>query len=328
MIDGVEYPWNISDKKEHERSSCPEEVIVDEVEGFADLLSRRYRSRRHELRDHVLHIGTAPRPAPELLVLRSDGTDDIRLGDQIHLTDSGSVDDTEESTPSEVTPPVLHPIFHDRVSVPVVRLMQTRERLTVDREVAIELRILALEELPHRRPDPDDTSEEVTSSPVVGVDGCILVDRMMTIVRGEERVAHYREKVWTHLGICIDSRDEGMFWIECTSLFLLHSLITLDRVGDIGSFYSSLVRQVGRVDDVHYMDPLIPMIGDDVLRMCLSIWSARLGSKQYGEILPIEVLGREEREDILLDHIVWLSIYRDDDDMLELGPSLHDDRIM
>lgn len=64
----------------------------------------------------------------------------------------------------------------------------------------------------------------------------------MTIVCLQKRITHDREKVWTHLGIGIDRRDEGMFWVERSSFFFLHNLIRLDCVGDIGSLYSSLVR--------------------------------------------------------------------------------------
>ena len=81
------------------------------------------------------------------------------------------------------------------------------------------------------------------------------------------------------------------------------------------------------MDDIDYVDPLASMILDNILCMCLGVWCTRLGREKYGDILPIEVLSREEREDILLDHVIWFSIYRDDDDMLELGSSLHDDRI-
>ena len=103
--------------------------------------------------------------------------------------------------------------------------------------------------------------------------------------------------------------------------------IRLDRVGDIGSLHSSFVRQISWVDDIDYVDPLASVILDNILCMRLGVWCTRLGREKYGDILPIEILSREEREDILLDHVIWFGIYRDDDDMLELGSSLHDDRI-
>lgn len=81
------------------------------------------------------------------------------------------------------------------------------------------------------------------------------------------------------------------------------------------------------MDDVDYVDPLVSVILDNIFGMCLSIWCTCLGREEYGDILSIEVLSREEREDILLDHVVRFGIYRDDDDMLESGSSLHDDWI-
>ena len=126
--------------------------------------------------------------------------------------------------------------------------METCERLSIYGEVAIELRILTLEKLPHRRPDPDDTGKKPTLSPVVRIYRRILIDRMITHIRLEECGCHYHEKMLLHLGIGIDRRDECMTRVERLlslrgtkqSRFLTHSLILLDRIRDIGSLHLSL----------------------------------------------------------------------------------------
>ena len=107
--------------------------------------------------------------------------------------------------------------------------------MSIHGEVAIELRILTLEKLPHRCPDPDDASKEMSLSPVVGIYRSVLVDGMITHICLEECRCDNHEKIHLYLGVCIDRRDECMMRIK-----LYYLLILSDCIGDISSLHSAL----------------------------------------------------------------------------------------
>jgi hypothetical protein len=63
---------------------------------------------------------------------------------------------------------------------------------------------------------------------------------MISHISREELLSYNHEKINFYLGIRIDRRDECIFWIEFLSLAILtYFLIFLDRIGDVGSFYSA-----------------------------------------------------------------------------------------
>ncbi len=90
--------------------------------------------------------------------------------------------DAELSIPTEVTPPILHTILHDRGHTPVVGLMETLETLSIDSEVAVELRVLTLKKLPQGCPHTDNTCEEVSVLPVIGIHRSELIYSMISEV--------------------------------------------------------------------------------------------------------------------------------------------------
>ncbi len=60
LIDGGNQTRNISYKKEHKRTSSPEEVVVDEVYGFPDFFPARDTLVRDKSRQDKLDIRTSP----------------------------------------------------------------------------------------------------------------------------------------------------------------------------------------------------------------------------------------------------------------------------
>ena len=99
---------------------------------------------------------------------------------------------------------------------------------------------------------------------------------------------------------------------------LYHILILLDGIGDIGSLHFPFSRSIRWMDDVHYPTLTPTIFSDDLFRMFLCIRSSGLGGEQYGDIFSIGIYSFLYRHDILGYDIVWLGIYRYDDDMFEI----------
>lgn len=114
VVDRAKYSWYVPDEEEHKRSSCPKKMIIYEIGGLADFFPFWDIFRFHELWYDILDVSTSPAPAPELLILGSDGSIEIGFVDEIHLAYGRCVDDTKSPTPSEVASPVLEAIFDDR----------------------------------------------------------------------------------------------------------------------------------------------------------------------------------------------------------------------
>ncbi len=201
--------------------------------------------------------------------------------------------------------------------------MQTLQWLTIYCKVAIEFWILAFEELPHSRSDSDKSSKKCPSDPVVRVDRCILIDRSVSLIGREKYGWRDREKSLLHLGIGIDRRDESMLRIESD-----HLLILFHHIGDIGSLHTSFSLDSIRMDDIHDTDSFPAMVLHYMSRVSLSIWSTCLGREEDSDVFSIAILGRYHRKDTLFDDIVRLSIYRYDDDVLEIFPVSLDRLIM
>ena len=72
------------------------------------------------------------------------------------------------------------------------------------------------------------------------------------------------------------------------------------------------------MDDVHDLYSLPIIFLYDPLSMASSIGCTSLGSEQYDDILTIWIECITECYDILFDDIVWLCIYRYDDNMFEM----------
>lgn len=130
-----------------------------------------------------------------------------------------------------------------------------------------------------------------------------------------ERIRHDGEKIFLHLGISINRRDKGLLWGERR-----HLLILLDSVGDVGSLHFSLVGEALGMYDVHDLDSLFASVfADEALGVFGAIGNTSLCRKEYGDIFFVWIFGRDDREDILLDDVIRLSIDGDDDDVLELS---------
>ncbi len=246
----------ISYKKEHKRPSSPEEMIIDKVGDFSNFFPAGDPIVCYKSRKHKLYICTSPRPTPELLVLRTDSSVYIFFIDEVHLTYCWRVDDSEFSIPTKITPPVLHTVFNNRSLAPIIRFVQTLEALSVYREVTIKFWILTLKKLPKRCTHSDDTSKKMSIFPIVRVHWSILIDCMIAVVSTEEGRCHNRKKVFFYLGICIDSWDKCMSWIEGNCL-----LIFFYGICDIWSLYFSLVLESVWVYYINYIDSLIAILG-------------------------------------------------------------------
>lgn len=145
---------------------------------------------------------------------------------------------------------------------------------------------------------------------------------MITSIRTEEAHRDDHEKILLYLGIRIDRGYECIFWIERH-----HLLIFTDRMRDIGSLHLSFSWSIRWMYYIHDLDSLSIVFTDDAFCMTRSIGSTSLGSEEHYDIFLIGVVGGLYREDILLDHIVWFCIYRNDDDMLDILGSFFDDFI-
>ena len=93
-------------------------------------------------------------------------------------------------------------------------------------------------------------------------------------------------------------------------------------MSDIGSFYFSFSLDSFRMDDIDYVHSLSTVFLYDFFGIGFSVWSASLCGKEDCDVLWIEVFGCEYGEDIFLDDIVGLCIYRNYHDMLEIFSSL------
>jgi hypothetical protein len=91
-----------------------------------------------------------------------------------------------------------------------------------------------------------------------------------------------------------------------------------DGVGDISSLHLALSLYISWMDDIHDRESLSIVLSYDPLCMSLSIGCASLGCEEYYDILSIWIECITECYDVLLYHIVWLCIYRYDDDMFEM----------
>ena len=72
------------------------------------------------------------------------------------------------------------------------------------------------------------------------------------------------------------------------------------------------------MDDIHDLYSLAVVLLYDPLRMTSSIWCTSFGGEEHYYIFLIWIESITECNYILLDHIVWLCIYRYDDDMSEI----------
>ena len=172
---------------------------------------------------------------------------------------------------------------------------------------------MALEKLPHRRPDRDESSEKRPSDPVVRIDRSILIDRSVSFIGREKYVCRDLEKPCLYLGIGIDRRDESMFRIES-----FYFLILFHCIGDIGSLYFPFSLESLGMYDIHDLYSFSTMELEDFLCMHFSLLGSCLRREEDRDRLSILVLSREYREDALFDDIVWLSIDGDDDDMFQI----------
>ncbi len=75
------------------------------------------------------------------------------------------------------------------------------------------------------------------------------------------------------------------------------------------------------MDDIDDMYIVLPINLYDFLCMGSRIRSPRLSRKEDRDILHINVVIRDDREDILFYDSIGLCIYRDDDDMFEVFSS-------
>ena len=75
------------------------------------------------------------------------------------------------------------------------------------------------------------------------------------------------------------------------------------------------------MDDIDYLHSFPIVLLYDPLSMMSPIGCTSLGGEEYDYILFVWIGGILECDYILLDHIVWLSIYRDDDDMFDIFSS-------
>ena len=72
------------------------------------------------------------------------------------------------------------------------------------------------------------------------------------------------------------------------------------------------------MDDIHYLYAIPVVLRDDPLCMSSSIRGTSLGGEQHYDILLVWIDSITQCDDVLLYHIVWLCIYRYDDDMFEM----------
>ena len=72
------------------------------------------------------------------------------------------------------------------------------------------------------------------------------------------------------------------------------------------------------MDDIHDLYSLPVVLLYDPLRMTCSIWCTSLGGEEHYYIFFVWIDGILECDDVLFDDIVWLCIYRYDDDMLQV----------
>jgi hypothetical protein len=92
----------------------------------------------------------------------------------------------------------------------------------------------------------------------------------------------------------------------------------LYRIGDVGSFDFTLSFEIRRMDYIHDLYSFISILLYDPLCMCCSIWGSSLSCEEDHDIVLIWIIGIFEGDDVLFYDGIWLSIYRDDDDMLEI----------
>lgn len=82
------------------------------------------------------------------------------------------------------------------------------------------------------------------------------------------------------------------------------------------------------MDDIHDLDTLTIVFIDDPFCMCSSIWGSSFGCEEYYDILLIWIDRISQSDDIFFYDIVWLSIYRYDDNMFDIFSSFYQDCIL
>jgi hypothetical protein len=82
------------------------------------------------------------------------------------------------------------------------------------------------------------------------------------------------------------------------------------------------------MDYVYDLYSFATVFSYDPLCMSRSIWGASLSRQEDPDIVLIWIVGIFEGDDILFYDGIWLSIDRDDDDMLEMLGSSRDDRVL
>ena len=159
-------------------------------------------------------------------------------------------------------------------------------------------------------------------SPVVRIYWSILIDGMISCICREKRVGNNIEKILLYLGVSIDSRNKGMSWIEFYYFFIF-----TDCISDVGSFYFSFSFDICRMHNIYDFYSLMRIFLYDFFCMTATVRSTSLGREEYYDIFFIWIVSIEDGYDIFFYNIVWLRIYRNDDNMFEAFSSFCDDCI-
>lgn len=258
-------------------------MIIDQVGGFSYFFKDSDVFWGEKFWNYIFDIGTSPAPSSELFVLGTDTSIDRSLIDEIHLANSWSVDDSKSSIPSEIASPVLHPIFHDRIFIPIVCPLKTQERLAIDGKISIKFWILTLKKLPHSCPSCDNARKKCSLIPVVRINWSELVDGSMSLIGREKSLGDNRKKSFLNLCVRVDCWNKSMSRVEW-----LHFLVGLNRIGDICSFYFSFVFEPIRMNDIDDC-PLTSMVFYNLFCMLWRVRSTSFGCKKDGYILFILV---------------------------------------
>lgn len=310
MVDWVKYSWNVSDEKENQWSSCPKEVILDEVEGFSELFEKRNSFIFVKLRDDIFYISTTPWPSSELFVLWTNGTVECWFIHEVHFADCWCMNDTKKAIPSKVCSPVLESIFYNGGFWPIIRLVETMKSLSIDCKISVKFGILTLKELPQSRTSCNNSCEKGPACPIVWIDGRKLKNRLIRIFCSEKGPGDDWKKPFFDFCVRIDCGDESFVWVENMSFFVL-----FQGVSDISSFYLAFIHYILWMNDVVDLYGRILIFSDDCFSKFLCVWCACFSSKENSDIFLIEILGVNNCIDIFFYDIERFCIYRYNDYM-------------
>lgn len=313
VVERRENPRDISDEKERERTSCPEEMIEHEISGFSEFFPKFNFLVFGKFRDDILDIGTSPWPSAKLFVLRSNCFPHIRFLDDIHFAHGRHIDNTEYSVECKITPPVLESILDDTREWPIIGFFEAVETHTIDGEVPIKFRILGLGELPERRPHSDESCKKCPFVPIIGIHRGKLIDGIVWKFRCQKRMRDNEEEIFLDLGVTIYRRHKCGFFVKFPFFGKF-----FDRIGDIWSLYLSFSLYIDRMRNTENLDSFSRKILKYFFRDTDGVFPSFFRSEEYGDIFFIGVVIANNSIDVVLDYIIWLIVEGNNDDMFQI----------